>query len=115
MREMNNCYWILENHPYGHILHIKYLVLIKFGFLFIHGSNAVKKLWITRKNLEIFKMCFDVSNIVVNSKILIVSGTPITVIFQKFGHNYGSRSEYLSGSKLTFQEILTVEANIVKV
>ena len=80
------CDWILENHPYGRILHVKYLVLkssLKIFFLFIYGSNAVKMLWITRKSVEIFKICFcDVSKIVVNSKILIISGTPIRVIFQ---------------------------------
>jgi len=55
----------------------------KFCFFFIYVSNTVKMLWITRKSVEIFKMCFcDVSKIVVNSKILIVSGTPIRVIFQ---------------------------------
>ena len=69
--------------PYGHILHIKYLVLkssLKIWFLLIYGSNAVKMHWITRKSVEI---CFcGVSKTVVNSKILIILGTPIRVIFQ---------------------------------
>jgi len=39
------CDRILENHPYGRILHIKYLALkssLKFYFLFMYGSNTVK-------------------------------------------------------------------------
>jgi len=36
-----------------------------------------------KKKCEIFLKCFcDVKKIVVNSKILIISGTPIRVIFQ---------------------------------
>ena len=80
------CDRILENHPYGPILHIKFLSLkssLKICFFFINGSNTVKMLWITRKSVEIFKMWFcDVSKIVVNSKILFISGVPIRVIFQ---------------------------------
>jgi len=60
-----------------------------FGFFFIYGSNTVKMLWITRKSVEIFKMCFcDVSKILVNLKILITSGSPIRVIFQNSVTNY---------------------------
>jgi len=77
---------ILENHCYGRILHIKYLALKSSLKILLHihlWFQLVKILWNTRKSVEIFKICFcDVSKIVVNSKVLIVSGKPIRVIFQ---------------------------------
>ena len=80
------CDRISENHPYGHILHIKYLALKSSmkTLLFVHlwfqySKNALNY----QKNVEIHKICFsDVRKPVANSKILIVSGAPIRVIFQ---------------------------------
>jgi len=76
----------LENHPYGRILHIKYLALkSSFKFLlFVHlwfqySKNALNY---KEKCRNIKNVFCDVSKIVVNSKILIVSGAPIRVIFQ---------------------------------
>ena len=80
------CDRILENHPYGRILHIKYLALkssLKILFFvyawFQYSKNALNYKEKYRNTQNVF--C-DVSKIVVNSKILIVLGTPIRVIFQ---------------------------------
>jgi len=58
----------MENHPYGRILHIKYLVLkssltilLFVHFWFQYSQNALNY----KKSIEIFKMCFyDISKIV---------------------------------------------------
>ena len=56
---------ILENHPYGRILYIKYLTLkssLKILFSVQLWLQYSKMLWIIRKNVEIFKIYFcDVS------------------------------------------------------
>jgi len=57
--------------------------LENFCFLFIYGSNYSKNaLKYKKKCRNILNVLCDVSKIVVNSKIPIVSGTPIRVIFQ---------------------------------
>ena len=52
------------------------------GLLFIYGSNTVQILRITRKNVELHKICFCDIRKTGKPKILIVSGMPIRVIFQ---------------------------------
>ena len=100
------CDQILENHPYGCILHIKYLGLksgLKFLFFLIYGSNTVKMFWITRKSVEIFKMCFcDVrsSKIVINlKKIWLFQVRPQGWFSKVQSHiyNLSPRSEFGSG------------------
>ena len=80
------CDWTLENPPYGCVLVIKCFALkssLKFYILLIHGSNKLQILWITYINYRnIRNGSSDVISNIVNSKILIVSGALIRVIFQ---------------------------------
>ena len=58
-----------------------------------------------KKKCEIFLKCFrDVSKIEVNSKILIISGTPIRVIFQ-------NSVTYLSNNALLLKSMVSFKRN----
>ena len=91
--EMNTqgdiCDRILENHLYGHNLHIKYLAQkssLKILFLFMYGSNTVK-MKITRKSIEIFKMCFVMSaRLWQTQKFYFFFGALIRAIFKIRSH-----------------------------
>ena len=100
----NICDRILENHSYGRILHMKYLALkssLKFFFVNVWFQYSKNTLNYKEKCRNIENLFCDVSKVVVNSKILIVSGTPIRLIFRN------------SVTFISFQLIMTTRCRLL--
>jgi len=72
------CDLILENHPYGYIWRLKYLIYI----LLLIVSSLSQCLKLQEDSWNISKIFFALNKNPPNSKILIISRAPIWVIIQ---------------------------------